>query len=82
MNLRICGPLAITAFALSCFPGSAPSLAQNAYITNADSNTVSVVNAPCAKRRPLCRRRSRYFDWPVHRRELGAPRIQRQLLQL
>jgi len=43
MNLRICGPLAITAF-VACLLTSAQSLAQNAYITNSGDNTVSVIN--------------------------------------
>jgi len=44
MELRICWMLAITAFAVSCLLGSTQSLAQNAYITNSDSNNVSVIN--------------------------------------
>ena len=45
MNLRISRlRLAIMAFAVSCLFGSAQSLAQNAYITNNDSNSVSVIN--------------------------------------
>jgi hypothetical protein len=40
MKLRICWVLAITAFAVSCLLGSTQSLAQNAYITNSDSNTL------------------------------------------
>jgi YVTN family beta-propeller protein len=45
MNLRVSRlRLAITAFAVSCLLGSAQSLAQNAYITNNDSNSVSVIN--------------------------------------
>src|ERR1700746_3239808 len=43
MNFRISGLLAITAF-VSCFLASAQTLAQNAYITNALDNTVSVVS--------------------------------------
>ena len=42
MNLRISGLIA--AFAFAGILGSAPSLAQNAYITNAGSNTVSVID--------------------------------------
>jgi YVTN family beta-propeller protein len=42
MNLRISGMIA--AFVVVCLLGSAQSLAQNAYITNQDSNTVSVIN--------------------------------------
>jgi hypothetical protein len=44
MNLRISGLIA--AFAASCLLGSAQSLAQNAYITNATSNNVSVIAYP------------------------------------
>jgi YVTN family beta-propeller protein len=44
MNLRISGALAIAAFAVACVLGSAATLAQNAYITNNDSNSVSVIN--------------------------------------
>jgi YVTN family beta-propeller protein len=44
MNLRICGVLAITVSAVSCLLGSTQSLAQNAYITNSDSNNVSVID--------------------------------------
>jgi YVTN family beta-propeller protein len=44
MTLRISGVLAIAAFALASVLGSAQSLAQNAYITNFGSNTVSVIN--------------------------------------
>src|SRR3954469_24512261 len=43
MNLRICRLCTIAAFALSCLLGSAQTLAQNAYITNALDNTVSVI---------------------------------------
>jgi len=42
MNLRISGLIA--AFAFAGILGSAASLAQNAYITNAGSNTVSVID--------------------------------------
>ena len=44
MNVRIPGLLAIAAFAGAALLGSAPSFAQNAYITNRFSNTVSVIN--------------------------------------
>jgi YVTN family beta-propeller protein len=44
MNLRISGLLAIAAFALTDFLGSAQSLAQNAYITNQNSGNVSVID--------------------------------------
>ncbi len=44
MNLRISGLLAIAAFALTDFLASAQSLAQNAYITNHVSSTVSVID--------------------------------------
>jgi YVTN family beta-propeller protein len=43
LKLRSCRLLAITAFS-SCFLASAQVLAQNAYITNFDSNTVSVID--------------------------------------
>src|SRR5215469_16572993 len=43
MNLRICRLLAISAL-VSGFLASPPTLAQNAYITNAGSNTVSVID--------------------------------------
>src|SRR5215471_5713243 len=43
MNLRICRPLAIAAL-VSCILASAQALAQNAYITNGFSNTVSVID--------------------------------------
>ena len=43
MKLRICGLLAIAAL-VSCFLASAQTLAQNAYITNFYSNTVSVID--------------------------------------
>src|SRR5712671_3141612 len=43
MKLRICRLLAIAAFGC-CLLGSAQSLAQNAYITNMGSNSVSVIN--------------------------------------
>src|SRR5215467_11551531 len=43
MNLRICRLLAISAL-VSGFLASTPTLAQNAYITNAGSNTVSVID--------------------------------------
>ena len=44
MKFRIFGVVAIAAFALVGVLGSAPGLAQNAYITNSGANTVSVVN--------------------------------------
>ena len=44
MKLRVSGLLAITAVALAGLLRSAQSLAQNAYITNAGSNTVSVID--------------------------------------
>jgi YVTN family beta-propeller protein len=43
MKLRISGLLAIMAF-VACFLGSAQGLAENAYITNSGSNTVSVID--------------------------------------
>jgi hypothetical protein len=43
MKLRISGLLGIAAFALAGLLGSGQSLAQNAYITNTGSNTVSVI---------------------------------------
>jgi YVTN family beta-propeller protein len=49
MNLRISGLLAIAAFALVGLLGSAQSLAQNAYITNEGSKTVSVINTATDK---------------------------------
>ena|ERR1700730_7177537 len=48
MKLRICGLLAIAAF-VSCLLGSGQSLAQNAYITNLGSNTVSVIDTATNK---------------------------------
>jgi YVTN family beta-propeller protein len=44
MNFRISGLLAIGAFALAGLFDSAQTLAQNAYVTNRDSNTVSVID--------------------------------------
>jgi YVTN family beta-propeller protein len=44
MKLRVSGPLATAGFALAGILGSAQSLAQNAYIPNAGSNTVSVIH--------------------------------------
>ena len=44
MNFRISELLAIAAFALAGILGSPQSLAQNAYISNALDNTVSVVS--------------------------------------
>jgi YVTN family beta-propeller protein len=43
MKLHISGLRAIAAFAVACLLGSAQSLAQNAYITNGGSDTVSVI---------------------------------------
>ena len=43
MKLRTCGLLAIAALVF-CFLASAQSLAQNAYITNYNSNNVSVID--------------------------------------
>ena len=43
MKLRISGLLTIAAFVGVCLFGSAQTLAQNAYITNEGSNTVSVI---------------------------------------
>ena len=44
MNLRVTGSLVLAAFAITGILGSAQSLAQNAYITNEESNTVSVID--------------------------------------
>jgi YVTN family beta-propeller protein len=44
MKLCICGVLAITAVAVSCLLDSTQSLAQNAYITNSSSNSLSVID--------------------------------------
>jgi YVTN family beta-propeller protein len=44
MNFRVSGLLAIVAFALAGLLGSAQCLAQNAYITNSASDTVSVIS--------------------------------------
>ena len=44
MKLCICGVLAITAFAVSCLLDSTQSLAQNAYITNSSSNSLSMID--------------------------------------
>jgi YVTN family beta-propeller protein len=44
MDLRISGLLAITAFIVADLLGGAQSLAQNAYIANAGSNNVSVID--------------------------------------
>jgi YVTN family beta-propeller protein len=44
MNFRISGLLAIVVFVVACLLGSAESLAQNAYITNFESNFVSVID--------------------------------------
>jgi len=43
MNFRICGRLASAAF-VSCLLENSQTLAQNAYITNQGSNTMSVIN--------------------------------------
>ena len=43
MKLRICWLFAIAALVFCCFAG-AQALAQNAYITNLDANTVSVID--------------------------------------
>jgi YVTN family beta-propeller protein len=43
---RLCG---IAAFALAGILGSAQSFAQNAYITNAESNNVSVIDTATNK---------------------------------
>ena len=43
MKIRVCGLLVIAAL-VSCFLASAQTLAQNAYITNQGSNTMSVIN--------------------------------------
>lgn len=44
MKLRLCHSLAIAAFVCGCLGGT-QALAQNAYITNYDANTVSVIDA-------------------------------------
>ena len=44
MNLRISGVFAVAAFVVTCLLGSPQSLAQNAYITNGNSSTVSVID--------------------------------------
>ena len=44
MKFRIYAVPAITAFAVSCLLGRMQCLAQNAYITNNGSNTVSVID--------------------------------------
>jgi YVTN family beta-propeller protein len=44
MKFRIFGLVAIAAFAVSCLLGSVQVLAQNAYITNSSSNSVSVID--------------------------------------
>jgi YVTN family beta-propeller protein len=44
VRLRISGLLAVAVFAASCLLASAQTLAQNAYITNQTSNTVSVID--------------------------------------
>jgi YVTN family beta-propeller protein len=49
MKLRVCGLLAIAAFALVGVLGSAQSPAQNAYITNAVSDNVSVIETATNK---------------------------------
>jgi YVTN family beta-propeller protein len=45
MNLRSFGLLAITAFIVAGLLGGAQSLAQNAFIANAGSNNVSVIDS-------------------------------------
>ena len=49
MNVRISALVAIAAFALAGLLGSGQSLAQNAYITNLGSNTVSVIDTKTNK---------------------------------
>jgi YVTN family beta-propeller protein len=49
VNLRISGLLAILAFALASILGSVQSLAQNAYIANLVSRTVSVIDTATNK---------------------------------
>jgi YVTN family beta-propeller protein len=44
MKFRISGLLAIAAFVVSCLLGSVQTFAQNAYIPNAISNDVSVID--------------------------------------
>jgi hypothetical protein len=44
MKLRTSGLLVIAGFLVACLLGAAQSLAQNAYITNASSDTVSVID--------------------------------------
>jgi YVTN family beta-propeller protein len=44
MKLRISGLLVIAAFVVACLYGSTQALAQNAYIANEGSNTVSVID--------------------------------------
>jgi hypothetical protein len=46
MNPRISALLAIAAFAVAGVLGSTETLAQNAYITNNQSNYMSVINTP------------------------------------
>jgi len=48
-SLRISGLLAIAAVAIAGLIGSAQALAQNAYITNALDNTVSVIDTSTKK---------------------------------
>jgi YVTN family beta-propeller protein len=49
MNLRIPGLLAIAGFALAGLLGNTQSRAQNAYITNSGSSTVSVIDTATNK---------------------------------
>ena len=49
MNVRISALVAIAAFALAGLLGSGQSLAENAYITNLGSNTVSVIDTKTNK---------------------------------
>lgn len=44
MKRRISGLLASTLFMIACLFGGAQSLAQNAYIPNGNSDTVSVID--------------------------------------
>ena len=44
MQFRTFGALAIAALATACLLGRTQSFAQNAYITNSGSNSVSVIN--------------------------------------
>jgi YVTN family beta-propeller protein len=78
MKLRICG---LPAAFVSCLLASAQTLAQNAYITNAGSDTVSVINtatnsvtATVPRRRSIIRR----GDDPGGQQGLRHERDQRQ----